>query len=178
MSTKNTTLQKKKKFEKKPDRIEKNIKKLQDEIKKLKQEIKEKDDKILRNYADMQNYQKRIDKELQYIEINTKKKYIAELIEINELLIKAYNDNNPKDGLKLIINNLEKFFEKEQIKYIECIGKTFDHNIHHAVTTVEKKNCDDGTIIEEVKKGYIMNEKLLRPSQVIVAKNKENKKGE
>ena len=64
------------------------------------------------------------------------------------------------------------FMEKEKIKPIECIGKKFDHNLHHAITTVENKDCEDDTIIEEIKKGYIINEKLLRPSQVIVAKMK------
>jgi len=54
------------------------------------------------------------------------------------------------------------------------VGKTFDHNIHHAVTTIEKNDCEDGTVVEEVKKGYLLDDELLRPSQVIVAKNKVN----
>ena len=74
-----------------------------------------------------------------------------------------------------MLNNLENFFEKEQIKYINCVGKTFDHNIHHAVITIEKNDCEDGTIVEEVKKGYLIDDKLLRPSQVIVAKKNEDR---
>ena len=147
---------------------------LKKEIKKLKQELKEKEDKLLRSYADLQNYQKRMNKELQIKEVETKKKYLSELLDLNELLKKAYEDNDPKEGLKLMINNIEKFFEKEQIKSIDCVGEKFDHNLHHAITTIEKDECEDETIIEEVKKGYLINDKLLRPSHVIVAKKKEN----
>ena len=71
------------------------------------------------------------------------------------------------------MNNVESFFEKEQIRYIECIGKKFDHNLHHAVTAINKEDCEDNIIVEEVKKGYMFNEKLLRPSQVIVVKNEK-----
>ena len=53
------------------------------------------------------------------------------------------------------------------------MGKRFDHNLHHAITTIEKDDCEDDIIIEEVKKGYMINEKILRPSHVIVSK-KEN----
>ncbi len=146
---------------------------LKKKIKKLTDELKEKDDKLLRSIADFQNYQKRMEKELQSREHDTKKKYIVELIDLVELLKKAYQDNNPKEGLKLMINNIDNFFEKENIKYIDCVGSKFDHNLHHAVTAIEKEDCEDETIIEEVKKGYMINDKILRPSQVIVAKKIE-----
>ena len=153
-------------------KISNNLKK---EIKKLKQELKEKEDKLLRSYADFQNLQKRMEKELQFEKEEIKKKYLSELLDLNELLKKAYEDKDPKDGLKLMLNNIKNFFEKEQIKSINCVGEKFNHNFHHAVTTVEKDDCEDEIIVEEVKKGYILNDKLLRPSHVIVAKKKMNK---
>lgn len=172
MSTKKSNDGRKNKYDKKTDSSRKELNKLKDEINKLKREAKEKDDKLLRSYADLQNYQKRTEKESQYKENETKKKYLSELVELKELLKKVYKDKDPRAGLQLMLNNLENFFEKEQIKYIDCVGKTFDHNIHHAVTTIEKNDCEDGTIVEEIKKGYLIDDKLLRPSQVIVAKNK------
>jgi molecular chaperone GrpE len=167
MTTKKTTDKKKDTNVKKTDILKK-------ENEKLKLEIKEKDDKLLHSYADLQNYQKRMEKELILKEEEIKKKYISELLDLNELLKKAIEDKNPKNGLKLMINNIENFFEKEQIKSINCIGEKFDHNLHHAVTTIEKVDCEDNTIVEEIKKGYKINDKLLRPSQVIVAKKKDN----
>ncbi len=146
---------------------------LKKEKEQLKKELKENREQLLRSIADFQNYQKRMEKELELREKEIKKKYLSELIDLNELLKKAYADKDPREGLKLMIDNIEKFFEKEQIKYIECIGKKFDHNFHHAVTTLEKDDCEDEIIVEEVKKGYMMNDKLLRPSHVIVAKKKE-----
>ncbi len=147
---------------------------LQIKLKKVEKELKEKNDKLLRTCADLQNYQKRMEKELISREGEIKRKYLTELIDLNEILKRAYEDKNPKQGLKLILNNLEKFFEKEHIRYIDCMGKSFDHGLHHAVTTVEKNGCENDTIVEEVKKGYMIGDSLLRPSQVIVAKKKEN----
>ena len=146
---------------------------LKKEKEQLKKELKENKEQLLRSIADFQNYQKRMEKELELKEKEIKKKYLSELIDLNELLKKAYVDKDPREGLKLMIDNIEKFFEKEQIKCIESVGKKFDHNLHHAVTTLEKDDCEDEIIVEEVKKGYMMNDKLLRPSHVIVAKKKE-----
>jgi molecular chaperone GrpE len=139
----------------------------------LKKELKESEEKLLRSIADFQNYEKRMQKEIKCIEEQTKEKYLSELIDLTELLKKAINDKNPKEALKLMLNNVENFFEKEQIKKIECVGEKFDHNFHHAVTTIEKDDCENNTIVEEVKKGYMIGEKILRPSQVIVAKNEK-----
>ncbi len=147
---------------------------LQIKLKKTEKELKEKNDKLLRTCADLQNYQKRMEKELISREEEIKRKYLTELIDLNEILKRAYEDKNPKQGLKLILNNLEKFFEKEHIRYIDCMGKSFDHGLHHAVTTVEKNGCENDTIVEEVKKGYMIGDSLLRPSQVVVTKKKEN----
>ncbi|KAA0006933.1 MAG: nucleotide exchange factor GrpE [Thermoplasmata archaeon] len=158
---------------KKINSLEKKIKTLKKEVKTLKQGLKEKEEKLLRSYADLQNYKKRMEKEMQLKEDEIKKRYISELVDLNELLKKVYEDNNPKDGLRVILGNIKNFFEKEQIKYIESVGKQFDHNLHHAVTTVEKNDCEDGLIIDEVKKGYMVGDKVFRPSHVIVAKKKK-----
>jgi molecular chaperone GrpE len=158
---------------KKNEDIKKTIKKNQKEIKELKTQLKELNDRYLRSLADFQNFQKRTEKELIGKEEETKKLFILELIEVYELLKKAYEDKNPKEGLKLLIINIEKFMKKEQVKPIDCVGQKFDHNIHHAITTIEKNDCDDGIVIEEVKKGYNLNNKLLRPSHVIVTKKKD-----
>lgn len=157
---------------KKNEEMQKIIKKHQKEIKDLKNQIKQLNDKYLRTLADFQNFQKRSEKELLCNEEEIKKIYIIELIDLYELLKKALKDKNPKEGLKLLINNVEKFMEKERIKAINCIGQKFNHNLHHAITTIEKNECDDNIVIEEVKKGYILDDKLLRPSHVIVTKKK------
>jgi len=153
------------------------IKKIEEKLKQVQLELDQKNDKLLRTCADVENFRKRTEKELLFREEETKKKYISELIELHELLKKAIDDENSKQGLILIMQNIEKFFEREEIKHIDCVGKSFDHNLHHAVTTVEREECEDNIVVEEVKKGYLIGDKILRPSQVIVVKNnKENEK--
>jgi molecular chaperone GrpE len=152
--------------------LQNKIKKLEEEHTQLHEELMDKNDKYLRTLADFQNYQKRMEKELQAQKEETKKKYLLELLDLTELLKKAYEDPDPKSGLKLILENIDKFLQKEGIIYIDCKGKPFNYQLHHAVSTLEQSECVDGTILDEIKKGYLVGEKLLRPAYVIVAKKK------
>lgn len=142
------------------------------------QTLQEKHNTLLRAYADQLNSQKRQEKEWHCVLDEIKKRYLSELVDVYELLQKAIQDNDPKPGLQLMLRNLEKFFTQEQLTVIDCTQKPFDPSHHHAVSTVPRDDCDENIIVEEVKKGYCVGEKLLRPSQVIVAKKKEtnNKK--
>ena len=148
------------------------LKKLEEENTQLHQELIDKNDKYLRTLADFQNYQKRMEKELQAQKEDIKKKYLLELLDFTELLKKAYEDSEPKLGLKLLLENLDKFLKKEGITYIDCKGKPFNYQLHNAVSIIEQSDCVDGTILDEIKKGYLVGEKLLRPAHVIVAKKK------
>jgi molecular chaperone GrpE len=148
-----------------------------DELVASREELKEVKEKLLRCYADFDNYKKRNQKDKQYNEFLTKKNYLLELLDIKELLLTALDDNDPKKGLQMLLNRLEKFFESENIKYIDCIENPFNHELHHAVATIDKPEIEDNIIIEEVKKGYRVGDQVLRPSHVIVSKKKcEEKK--
>jgi len=134
----------------------------------------------LRSYADLQNYQKRIEKEIVCKEEETRKKYLLEIIDLYELLQKAYENSNPKDGIQAIIQNIQHLLEIEQVTIIDSLGKSFDRYYHYAISTIEKDNSVDGQIVDEIKKGYMIGNKILRPSQVVVVKNKNiiKKEGE
>jgi len=177
MSTEQKTKEKKPQMKQKNTK-QKEIEQLKTDIESLQLELKEKNDKLLRSYADFQNLQKRISKQLDDKEIEIKSKYLSELIDIDELLQKALLDKNPKDGLQLIRKQLHTFFDNENIRYIECIGKPFDHAQHHAVSILERDDCTDNEVIDEIKRGYLINNRVIRPSQVIVARKKEEKVGE
>jgi molecular chaperone GrpE len=164
--------------EKKKDPHDKKIDSLQKELDKLKQELKEKDDKLLRSYADLQNYQKRIEKDINFKEEDIRKKYLLEIIDFYEILEKANKDINPKEGINAILQNIQNLLKKEQITEIECLDKPFDYCYHNAISTIEKENCDDGKIVDQIKKGYMIGNKILRPSYVIVVKNKKIEKKE
>jgi molecular chaperone GrpE len=152
--------------------LQNKIKKLEETIQQLQIQVAEKNEKYLRIFADYQNAQKRMEKECFSREEELRKHYLLQLLDFQELLKKVADDPDPKDGVKFLIANFEKFFEKEGVTYIECKGKPFDHTVHHAITIVEKDDCIDDAILDEVKKGYMLGDKLLRASQVIVAKKK------
>lgn len=141
-----------------------------EELTQLETQLQEKGDKLLRAYADIQNLQKRMEKELKRKEQETKTQYLLALMDLYELLQKALEDDNPKEGLQAIQKYMESFIEQENIRVIDCVGQSFDHTRHHAVCTVEHENCADNEIIEEIKRGYLCRDQLLRPAQVIVAK--------
>jgi molecular chaperone GrpE len=145
-------------------------KKREIQYKKFKENILNEKNKLIRNIADQQNLLNRNKKEYLIEKNKNKKKYLNQIVDILDLIKNAYNDKNSKEGIKLIINNIEKFLEDENVKYIKCIGKSFDHRIHHAITTIEKKDCKNNIIIDELKKGYYLNDEILRPSQVVVSK--------
>jgi molecular chaperone GrpE len=168
MSTKKTSDPKKTTQES----LQNRIKKLEETVQQLKTEVSEKNEKYLRTLADYQNFQKRMEKECLCREEDLKKRYLLQLLDLTELLKKAYEDTDPKSGLKLLLENINKFLEKEGITYIDCKGKLFNYQLHNAVSTIEQSDCVEGIILDEIKKGYLVGDKLLRPAHVIVAKKK------
>jgi molecular chaperone GrpE len=150
----------------------KKTKDLENEIHQLKDELKQKNDSLLRCLADFDNYKKRVIKEQQALERDIKKHYLLELLDFKELLLQVLEDDNPKEGLRILLNQLEQFFELENIKYIECIDKPFNHQLHDAKATVEQADGEDNIIIDEIKKGYMVDDYVLRPSHVVVSKKK------
>lgn len=146
---------------------------VQEQLERVQKELAEKQDKLLRAYADYQNYQKRMEKELVSRELEIRKKYLVEILDIEELLKKAAFDPHPQEGLRSLLATIDHFLAREGVKYLECKGKPFDYKLAHALSTVEHEECPEGTVLEEVKKGYLLGDTLLRPAQVIVSKKKE-----
>lgn len=154
------------------------LRQCQQDINTLKQELQEKQDKLLRAYADNQNLRKRMEKEQEKRDADIQKRYLLELVDIKELLNKVLEDPCPKEGINAILHSLDIFFDKEHVVPIECVGKPFDHNCHHALSTTYTEGCKEGDIVEEVKKGYFVKDRVLRPSHVIVAQEKIQNKQE
>ncbi len=146
---------------------------LEQEIKTLKDELAERQDKLLRTYADYQNAQKRMEKELAAHELDTRRRYLIEIIDFYELLKKASDDPHPQEGLTHLLAAIDHFLDREGVRYLDCKGKPFDYKLQNALSTLEQEECPDGTVLEEVKKGYLLGDTLLRPAQVIVSKKKD-----
>lgn len=75
------------------------------------------------------------------------------------------------DGIKLVQKEFHRVLDENGVEKIKTVGEDFDPNLHEAVQAVETDEEEDGKIIEEVRAGYLLNGRLLRAAQVIVAKN-------
>jgi len=127
--------------------------------------------------ADLLNYKKdeieRIDELIKYADVGIILKILPildnfEIVEKN-LPENLKNDKNIK-GILQIKTQLQDFFKNQGLEEIKTVGERFDPNFHEIVEEVEKKDCQPGTVIEEIQKGYKINGRLLRPAKVKVAK--------
>ena len=89
---------------------------------------------------------------------------------------------NLTDGLKMVQRDFSTILEKHGVKKIDALNKKFDHNFHQAMMEIETNESEEGLVVQEIQSGYIMHDRLLRPSMVGVSKKtpktKENNENE
>ena len=152
---------------------------LEDEIAKLEAQLKESEDKYLRVHADFENIKKRLEREKYQAIDYASEKFAKDLlapIDSLEMALQSANAqldagellNKLKEGIELTIKNFNTTFEKHNISKIETDGE-FDPNVHNAVMQVDSENHETGQIVSELQKGYLLKDRLLRPSMVSIA---------
>ena len=145
-------------------------------------------DKLLRTMAEMENQRRRFEKEKQeafeFGGFNFAGESLSLLDNIDRAIMSFRNDENLKnnkdlnkiiDGIEIVKKDLVSIFKKNGIESIECINKKFDPNFHQAMLEVEDNTKKPGTVVQEIQKGYMMKDRLLRPSLVSVTKKREEK---
>jgi molecular chaperone GrpE len=153
--------------------------------------IKELEDKLARTFAEMENQRRRFEKEkddaFDYGGFTFAKEALNLIDNLARSKLILENDESLKDTEALkktlehfdIINkDLISIFTKNNIKPIDCLNKKLDPNLHQAMMEIEDDQKEPGTIVQEVQKGFMIKERLLRPSLVGVSKktvNKDNK---
>jgi len=148
------------------------------------------EDKLLRTMAEMENQRRRFEKERQeafeFGGFNFAKESLALLDNVDRAIDSFKNDEKLKNldgldkiinGIKIIKNDLISIFKKNGIEAIECINKKFDPHFHQAMLEIDDTSKESGTVVQEIQKGYMMKDRLLRPSLVGVTK-KQGKKTE
>ena len=152
---------------------------LKERLAKSEEQTKELEDRLLRLAADFDNYKKRMAKEFGYLIKNANENLILQLLDTLDNFQRALNSaktsndyENFHKGVVLIYNHMKEILTKEGLKEIESIGKPFDPNFHEAVTQAESDKYDEGIIMDEISKGYMLNDRLLRASKVAVSKGK------
>ena len=147
-----------------------------DSIKKIQEENSDLKEKWQRALADYQNLERRIQVEITQRVSNKTNDLLLSFINIYEDFNRAVEvlskDDVDTKGLQAIIKNMESLLDDNNIKAINAVGEIFDPEKHEAVSTVEDDSLDDGTITQEVAKGYITEKGILKPSKVIVSKKK------
>ncbi len=145
-----------------------------DGIKKLQEENSEFKDKWQRALADYQNLERRTQVEISQRIYAKTNGLLLGFINIYEDFLRAENslskDKINTDGIQAVIKNMENLLAENNIKSIDAVGEIFDPQIHEAVSIVIDDTLDDGTITQEVSKGYISGKAILKPSKVIVSK--------
>jgi len=152
------------------------------------EKIKELEDKLARTFAEMENQRRRFEKEkddaFDYGGFAFAKEALNLIDNLARSKLILENDETLKDTEALkktlehfdIINkDLISIFTKNNIKPIDCLNKKLDPNLHQAMMEIEDDQKEPGTIVQEVQKGFMIKDRLLRPSLVGVSKKTEKK---
>ena len=123
---------------------------------------------LQRVQADFENYIKRVEKEKEKIKLHAKSELLLKLIGIREDFERAVKDTKDT-GIIMIQNQLKKVLDEEGITEIDAIGKELDYELHDVIKTIES---EDDKIVEEIQKGYLLGDKVLRTSKVILGNGK------
>ena len=157
----------------------------------IEEKLKESEDKLLRSLAEIENQRRRFEKEIkdafEFGSFNFAKEMLATLDNLQRAKEAIKNDEKLKtnkdldkflENLTIIEKDLISIFEKNRIKKIEVGNQTFDPNFHQAMSEIEDDEKEPGKILHEIQAGYMLGERLLRPSLVSVSKKKSTKDNE
>lgn len=149
----------------------------EDEVEKLKSEIAELKDKYLRQVAEFDNFRRRTAKERIEMIQTAGKEVITSLLEVlddcdrAEKQLQASEDTQVKEGIQLIFNKLRSTMQGKGVKPMQTIGTDFNPDQHEAITEIPAPaEAMKGKVIDEVQKGYYMNDKIIRFAKVVVGK--------
>lgn len=134
-------------------------------------------DRLLRKSAEFDNYRKRVERDRQSMAESAAADLVRDLLPLVDDLERALKSepgpegaSGYRRGVELIHRQLLDILRKRGVRPIEALGADFDPHFHEAVTTEPAEGRRDGEIIEEFARGYMLGERLLRPSMVKVAK--------
>ena len=152
------------------------------------EKLKTLQEKLLRTMAEMENQRRRFEKEkkdaFEFGGFNFAAESLSLLDNLERAVVSFKNDESLKnnkdlnkfiDGIEIVKKDLVSIFKKNGIVPIECVNKKFDPNFHQAMLELEDNTKDTGTVVQEIQKGYMMKDRLLRPSMVGITKKIEEK---
>jgi molecular chaperone GrpE len=146
-----------------------------DPLEELRREKDSLQDRLLRTAAEFDNYRKRVERERRDLADYMKAEILAEILPIADNFERALqapssDTDSLRKGVELIHKQMHDFLRKRGVTPIEALGADFDPNFHQAVIHETSPSHREGEVIEELQRGYMLGDKLLRPAMVKVAK--------
>jgi molecular chaperone GrpE len=159
------------------------LKELEEKLKNTELEAKQTYDRFLRVSAEFDNYKKRSSREMSEFRKYANESLISDMLTVVDNIERAISTSSSDDkansciieGVSLTLKEILRVFDNFGVKPIESLCKTFDPNFHQAVMQQESEEHPENTVIAELQKGYMIHDRLLRPSMVVVSKSKTTK---
>lgn len=149
----------------------------EDTMEKLQAELQEQKDKYLRLFAEFDNFKRRNAKEKLEMIQTAGKDVISSLLEVlddceraEKQLEESDDIINNKKGVQLVFNKLRNTLQAKGLKAMETVNTAFDVEKHEAITEIEVPEKQKGKVVDEVEKGYYLNDKIIRFAKVVVGK--------
>ncbi|MHA2853270.1 nucleotide exchange factor GrpE [Paenibacillus lautus] len=146
------------------------------ELEKLQAELQEQQQRTLRVQADFDNFRRRTQKEKEDLGKYASSKLITELLPVIDNFERALqaSEENPEfesfsKGVSMIFRQLESVLATEGLSAMKSVGEPFNPEYHQAIMQVESDEYEEGIVVEEVQKGYMLKDKVLRPAMVKVS---------
>lgn len=146
------------------------------ELEKLQAEVLEHQQRTLRVQADFDNFRRRTQKEKEDLGKYASSKLITELLPVIDNFERALqaSEENPEfesfsKGVSMIFRQLESVLATEGLTAMKSVGEPFNPEYHQAIMQVESEEYEEGIVVEEVQKGYMLKDKVLRPAMVKVS---------
>lgn len=155
-------------------RVERHNEELNAKVEEMGHKLAEMNDKYMRIYSEYENYRKRTSAEKASLILNGGKDVIKLMLPIIDDMERALENmaegDAAKEGMQLILKNMMNALQQKGLKPMEAKGLKFDENFHEAITQIPAPTPEaKGTVIDVVKKGYFLNDEVLRFAQVVVA---------
>jgi len=157
------------------------IKELEAKLETAEHEAKENYDRFLRVSAEFENYKKRSAREISEFRKFSNESLIKEMLSVVDNLERALDSSQSNkqagtglaEGVAMTLKEILNIFEKFSVKPVESLGKPFDPVFHQAVMQEETDGHPENIVTNEMQKGYMMHDRLIRPAMVVVSTSKE-----
>ncbi|MCY4350734.1 MAG: nucleotide exchange factor GrpE [Thiotrichales bacterium] len=151
---------------------------IEDELTEARHEARQNLERALRAHAELDNVRKRLERDLQNAHKFALERFVSELLPVKDSLElglaaaagKGTDAAGIVEGMELTLRMLDQAMEKFGVRTVDPVGMPFDPEFHQAMTMRESDTAEPGTVLEVVQKGCLLNERLVRPAMVIVAK--------